>query len=552
MDHCIKVQYIIDGKYYEDNGKSPLYRLNINEDNSGDITIDIETDVELEDFHISLTIANATNQNSLFYANGYQTESPSNEYFAEDSMPKASRILTHFMNATGWSYKSPTACQKLAKTGEFYGYNLCYYRQNFSEYIHLYGSLDEVTSYTKFTADMNAGNLTFTRDFTGSKISSNCNIMNIASIKGDYNQVFDKYFQKIQALSKTAKRNDSTNNLVYYSTYSQHKSLIHEKIIMSEFNALSSRYYDCNTLMLEEGYCKFNTDWCHIDSKKIPSGIKSLVSRLHYSGKKAGIWLAPLLVHPTSRIAKEHIDWLIKKGETPLIMSPHWGGCYALDTNNEKAVEYIKKVINTIISDWGFDIVKLDSLYIAGAIPHGGKTNSQLDSELVAMLRTELKDKIMIVSGSTIPALYHTADYVDIAPHLTNIWDGLLANIASLEYPTSKHCVQTMLTRRYLKDRVFKIDTPLELRSNKRSLSLEGAASSLICTQLSNTRSIGHSLDKLSSVKLNSLDKLQRMPITGDIKINYIENDCIRIDYKGEGAKRKYILNMQDPKQSHS
>ena len=564
-EFCIKCNYYYNGKYHEDMGTSHLYRLGTKIEDNGDMSIDIYTTCELTDFKISVMLPQISNKNTLFYSNGYQSESPSNEYFKTDRMPKINPIAQHFMRTHGWSYKSAKAPTKLAKTGEFYGYNLCYFRQNFSNYINLHASLDEKSAYTRFTADMNKGTITMFRDFTGTTISTTRNLLHTTSIVGEYNQVFDDYFARLRNLgtfkpSNSLDMEQSTTpitktlpmkKLVYYSTYPQHKSLIHERIIMNEFNAVNARYRSCDTLMIEDGYCLSHTDWCHIDRKKFPSGIKNIVSRLHVNNKKIGIWLAPLLIHPTSSIAKQHPDWLIKKGETPIILSPNWGGAYALDTTIPQVCEYIKSVVTTIIQDWNFDIIKFDSLYVAGAIPRGGKTSSELDCDIINLLRECTLGKVMMVSGSTLPALYHSADYVDIAPALTNSWDSPISNIASLEYPSSKHCIQTLLTRRYLRNRAFKIDTPVELRCSKNSLSVASSSDNVICSLLTSSKVISSSIDKLSKERLDNLDKIQKFSFNNDIMINYITNNCIIIKYNDDAAKSKYILNFDNPKLSH-
>lgn len=565
-EFCIKCNYYYDGKYHEDRGTSHLYRLGTKIEDNGDMSIDIYTICELTDFSISVTLPQLSNENTLFYSNGYQSESPSNEYFRTDSMPKLNILIQHFMRTHGWNYKSMTAPKRLAKTGEFYGYNLCYFRQNFSNYIYLHASLDEKSAYTRFTADMNKGTITMFRDFTGTTISTNRNLLHVTSIVGEYNKVFDNYFVRLRTLDAHDRTDEldnkqSTTNLthpiiptkklVYYSTYTQHKSLIHERIIMKEFNEISSRYRACNTLMIEDGYCLSYTDWCHIDRNKFPSGIKNIVARLHQNKKKIGIWLAPLLVHPTSSIAKQHPDWLIKRGETPIILSPNWGGVYALDTNIPQVREYIRKVVTTIAHDWRFDIIKFDSLYVAGAIPRGGKTSSELDTDIINLLRECTLGKVMMVSGSTLPALYHTADYVDIAPGLTNSWNSPISNIACLEYPSSKHCIQTLLTRRYLRNRVFKIDTPVMLKYNRHSLSVAESADNVICSLLSSSKSISANIDNLSKARLNNLDRIQKIPFNNDITIDYVENNCISIKHNEVAANNRYVLNLDKPKLSH-
>ncbi len=596
-DYCLSTKYYYNGVYHEELGTSHLFRLATKVSDNGDICIDMHTSCDITDLIIEITLPIVSNDNTLFYANGYQSESPSNEYFKSDSMPRESKLIKHFMNAFGWSYKSADFGDKIAKTGEFYGYNLCYFRQNFSDFIHLYASLDEKSAYTRFHADMTKGNITISRDFTGKTINSSTKVMDICSLTGEYNKVFDRYFNTLLHLSNNSPLEANTpplesnisplesnisplesnispiesitsdnvmvdnisdtqnsiwgDSFSYFNTYPLHQSLIHERLIMSEYNAIKSRYHKYTTLLIEEGYCLCHTDWCHIDSNKFPNGIKSFVARLHQQGKKAGIWLAPLLVYPKSSIATNHPDWLIRKDDNPIVMSPDWGGAYALDTTIDSVREYIKQVLTTIAYGWGFDVIKVDSLYIAGAIPRSGMTRSELDSDIVDLIRDTLEGKLMIVSGSTLPSLYFKADYVNIAPALTNYWDNIISKLATVEYPTSKNCITTLLTRRYLRDRAFKIDT-MDHRTSKHVLSRTSNTCNMIISQLTNSKSISQNISTITKAELNKLDNIQSKTDVTDIMINYIEDKNIRIDYISGRSNKKFILNVDNPKLSHS
>ena len=87
-DYCLSTKYYYNGVYHEELGTSHLFRLATKVSDNGDICIDMHTSCDITDLIIEITLPIVSNDNTLFYANGYQSESPSNEYFKSDSMPR--------------------------------------------------------------------------------------------------------------------------------------------------------------------------------------------------------------------------------------------------------------------------------------------------------------------------------------------------------------------------------------------------------------------------------------------------------------------------------
>jgi alpha-galactosidase len=70
------------------------------------------------------------------------------------------------------------------------------------------------------------------------------------------------------------------------------------------------------------------------------------------------------MVSPTSRLAREHPDWLVRDAGA----GEHWGhDMRILDITEPGAAEHLRGVFSTFVK-WGFALFKLDFLY-AAAIP---------------------------------------------------------------------------------------------------------------------------------------------------------------------------------------
>lgn len=92
-----------------------------------------------------------------------------------------------------------------------------------------------------------------------------------------------------------------------------------------------------------------------------------MVEEIHAAGFQAGLWLAPFVCEKDSALFLQHPDWLLKADSKPWCCGSNWSGFYALDIDNPAVLEYLRRVFDRVLNDWGFDLVKLDFLY--GAAP---------------------------------------------------------------------------------------------------------------------------------------------------------------------------------------
>ncbi|MHA1229093.1 MAG: alpha-galactosidase [Candidatus Helarchaeota archaeon] len=65
-----------------------------------------------------------------------------------------------------------------------------------------------------------------------------------------------------------------------------------------------------NFFQLDDGYQIICGDWPEPPNKKFPHGMKWLVEKIKDAGLKPGLWIAPFLISPLSKLYKEHPDWV--------------------------------------------------------------------------------------------------------------------------------------------------------------------------------------------------------------------------------------------------
>ncbi|GHV87739.1 hypothetical protein AGMMS50267_00990 [Spirochaetia bacterium] len=92
-----------------------------------------------------------------------------------------------------------------------------------------------------------------------------------------------------------------------------------------------------------------------------------------------GLWLAPFLVTRRSRLYTERPGWLLRDREGQPVVAgwnPLWDRqFYCLDLSRKDVLDYLGKMIDRAIDEWGFRYLKLDFLYaglLSGAFSEKG------------------------------------------------------------------------------------------------------------------------------------------------------------------------------------
>ena len=311
----------------------------------------------------------------LFFANGYQAWTTTREFSKNDTFKgliKAAGInksLKHFAGLSGDYH-----FEKYGEEGKFHAYTYCYFREKGEKEIKLYGSRSERNGFTIFAVDMKNDKFVLKKDVDGLKLTAGqeYEIFDIAIIKGDMDEVMDKYFFDFVGCKKPA-----IDHLSGYTSWYNYFQDISEDIILRDLNGLDRASDEVNIFQVDDGYQQAVGDWLLIDEKKFPNGMKYIADEIHKKGYKAGIWLAPFSAQVSSKIANEHPDWLLthNRNGKKMLGCQGWGGAYTLDIYNPEVRAYIKNVFDTVLNDWGFDMVKLDFLYSQCIEPKIGRAH---------------------------------------------------------------------------------------------------------------------------------------------------------------------------------
>ena len=104
----------------------------------------------------------------------------------------------------------------------------------------------------------------------------------------------------------------------WYSLY----TAVDENSLHTIFSELKDLPFD--VLQVDDGWQKAIGDWQAND--KFPSGMQALAKSIKITGRKAGLWLAPLLVVPSSETFRQHPDWVLRDVQGQLVNAGfNWG-----------------------------------------------------------------------------------------------------------------------------------------------------------------------------------------------------------------------------------
>ena len=154
--------------------------------------------------------------------------------------------------------------------------------------------------------------------------------------------------------------------------------------------------------------------------------MKWLADTIHHKEYKAGLWLAPFVVSSNSSIFKNKKNWLSKKKGKPIHCGfvPAWGGrFYLLDLQQKEVLNFIKKSLEKVVDDWGFDLLKLDFLYAAAMQSDTGKTRGELVYEMMDFLHRILKHKKWLACGVQLGSAFGKADFCRIGADIGLDWE---------------------------------------------------------------------------------------------------------------------------------
>ncbi|HOT90632.1 MAG TPA: alpha-galactosidase [Anaerolineae bacterium] len=216
-------------------------------------------------------------------------------------------------------------------------------------------------------------------------------------------------------------------------------------------------------IQLDEGYQAQWGDWTSRNAR-FPHAFTWLTERIRGSGFTPGLWLGPLTVHPRSRLATEHPDWLLRTRQgrpvSPGLISGFMA--QALDPTHPEVQAHIHDLVAQAVHEWGFPYLKLDFMY-AGALP--GKrynariTRNQALRQIFRVIREAAGDDAYLVGcGAPLQSALGLVDAMRIGPDTAPAWDPLYGNVGRFmkhnpSLPGLRNSLRNVATRAWIHSR---------------------------------------------------------------------------------------------------
>ncbi len=208
---------------------------------------------------------------------------------------------------------------------------------------------------------------------------------------------------------------------------------------------------------IDDGFEQDVGSWFEFDPE-FPDGVAGLSQDIRREGLTSGIWLAPFILEPRSKLIRRHPNWLLRKpNHRPVNSGFAWGGLgRALDLTHPDVLGYVRDVIRTAVQEWGFPYLKLDFLY-AAALPGSHydptKTRAQILRQALELIREEAgSDAILLGCGCPIGPGIGIFDMMRISADVSPEWEPSVFTVKKPFHdepnmPCARNAIQNIITR---------------------------------------------------------------------------------------------------------
>ncbi len=210
-------------------------------------------------------------------------------------------------------------------------------------------------------------------------------------------------------------------------------------------------------IQTDDGYQAAVGDWLE-QSPGFQGQMDVLAQEIQQAGFRPGLWLAPFIVSPKSRLAREHPEWLLhdEQGQ-PVNAGFLWNSfTRALDVTHPDVQNYLREVFETVVHRWGYTYLKLDFLY-AAALP-GRRYDPTLTRPQVLRMGLNLirevvgEDVFLLGCGCPLGPAVGIVDAMRIGPDIAPHWWPRLYGLSrpwrkKASYPSAANAIRNTLVR---------------------------------------------------------------------------------------------------------
>jgi len=127
---------------------------------------------------------------------------------------------------------------------------------------------------------------------------------------------------------------------------------------------LTKELYDkANLIQLDASWWVNRGDYLETRSN-LPGGMKGIAKIINDNGCVAGLHLDGMRAVKTSKVFNDHPDWFLKDQDGKTIFAPLREQLRVFfDYSNPEVCDYMRNVLKTMTTDWGYKYIKIDFLW---------------------------------------------------------------------------------------------------------------------------------------------------------------------------------------------
>jgi alpha-galactosidase len=263
-----------------------------------------------------------------------------------------------------------------------------------------------------------------------------------------------------------------------WSTWYHFFHRVTEADVLRNLEALSSarEALPVEVVQIDDGWQRRVGDWLET-SAAFPRGLAPLAREIRAAGFVPGLWTAPFCAVPESAVAREHPEWLLRRGGAPLLACLHgvWspdGRVLVLDASRDDVRAHLRELFARLAS-LGFAYLKLDFLYAAAmaaasADPRVGRAE-RLRRGLEAIRAGAGEEAFLLGCGCPLGAAVGIVDGMRIGPDVAPQWlpEPPLVPGGEATLPSTRSAVRSILARAFMHRRLWLNDPDCLMARNR-------------------------------------------------------------------------------------
>lgn len=253
---------------------------------------------------------------------------------------------------------------------------------------------------------------------------------------GNTHELLHRYFQEIGKKTGIEPRQENVHG---WCSWYYYYNKISPSIIRDNLAALKRIRDEAGTridfVQIDDGYQKAVGDWLEL-TPDFEGKMRMLSDEIRAAGFKPGLWIAPFVATKKSNLLTTHPEYALRDENGHRVVAGFnffWPGryYYGLDVTNPRFEEYLRKVVRTVVGEWGYPYLKCDFLF--GACLRGG-THNELSLSRAEVLKLGMRivrdeatavtrDEVFLVGcGMPLTAGIGTVDAMRVGPDTGDYW----------------------------------------------------------------------------------------------------------------------------------